>query len=69
MFWGWILVYSNEDSRSTKFIQMFTVSDLWPFYDKVKLGSLCICTGKMLKSNFLKMYERLMAETYNVWLK
>ena len=26
--WGWILVYSIEDSRSTKFVQMMTAS--WP---------------------------------------
>ena len=27
------------------------------------------CMGKMLKNCFLKMYLRLIAETYNIWLK
>ena len=39
------------------------------FYSKVKFASPLICMVKMLKNHFLKMYERLMAKTYNVCLK
>ena len=30
--------------------------DLWPFYGKVKFATLYIYKGKILKSDFLKMY-------------
>ena len=43
---------------------MMTVSG--PFYGKVKFESSCIRMGKMLKSHFLRLYERLMAKTYNI---
>ena len=43
--------------------------DVWSFKGKVKFASLYICIGKMLKSNFLKIHLRLMAETYNVLSK
>ena len=49
-------VYSNDDCRLT--------FDL--FYGKVKFACPCICIGKMLKSYFLKIYLRLMAEIYDV---
>ena len=32
-------------------------------YSKAKFVNPCICMMKMLKSDFLKMYERLVAET------
>ena len=32
-------------------------------YSKAKFVNPCICMVKMLKSHFLKMYERLVAET------
>ena len=54
--WGWILIYSIMDSRSTKFAQMMTLGWLWPLYGKVKFVPPCICMGTMLKSHFLKMY-------------
>ena len=51
-----IQVCLNDDPRLT--------FDL--FYGKVKFASLCICMGNKLKIQFLKMYYRPMAETYNV---
>ena len=50
--WGWILVYSIADSRTTTFIQMMTLGDIWPFHGKVRFGSLCIYIGKILKKSF-----------------
>ena len=42
----------------------------WPLiFGKVKFAPPWIGKGQMSKSNILKMYERLMAETYYVWLK
>ena len=55
-------------SQFEKLVQMMTLG--WPltFIGKVEFASLYIYMGKILKSHFLKMYLRLMAETYNVWL-
>ena len=67
--WGWVLVYSIGDSRSSKFVQIMTLG--WPL-NFLQQGQICVpihCTGKILKNYFLKMYKRLMAEIYNVWLK
>ena len=58
----------GTDSVSTKFVLMMTVG--WRhFYGKVESASLYICIGEVLENHFLKMYKRLMAETYHVWLK
>ena len=35
--------------QATKFVQMMTYIDLWPFYNKVKFATLYIYIGKMLK--------------------
>ena len=66
--WGWIMVYSielkvyqvcsNDDCR-------FTFHLLW----QGQICAPCIWMGEMMKSHFLKMYQRQMAETYSVWLK
>ena len=39
------------------------------FYLNVKFAPPYFCMWKMLKNQFLNMYERPMAETYNVRLK
>ena len=44
-----------------------TVGWHFTFLRQSQIASLYIYMGKILKSQFLKMYLRLMAETYNVW--
>ena len=55
--WG-LKVYqvcSNDGHRLT-----------FDFYGTVKFVPLCVCMGKILKIQCLKMYLKLMAETKNI---
>ena len=63
-----LLVYSIEDSSSTKFVQMMIIGWLLTFYGKVKFAvSIDLYGwGEVEKSFFFNMYLRLMAETENV---
>ena len=53
-------------SSTTKFVQMMTTG--WPFYAKVRFGSVCFCMGKRLRLNseFLRNYCSLWSKSWYV---
>ena len=60
---SWHVIFGTQSLPSL--FRWWSMDDIWPFYNKVKYAS----PFKMLKNRFLKIYCRLMAETYTVWLK
>ena len=50
--WGWLLVHSISDSRSTKFVQMMIVGWALAFLGNVKFAPPYICMGENVEQSF-----------------
>ena len=57
---------SSRTGDLSNLLKELSYIDVWPFYNKVKFASLCICMGKVFKNLLLQNRVCLVAESLHI---